>query len=112
MDAALPYIGIPYIYVINQAPFVTLHGQILGCRAVFRMFLGGVALRKTLGWAPTYQYIQTIRACHMPFGKRPKEGKQNQPKTNRQRQPAEDTPIGTIGGNYSGLAIRLTKCFA
>ena len=57
--------------------------------------MGGVAKSK---WGNSYQYIQTKWACHMPLGKRSKDGQENQPKTNRQRQPEEDTTVGALGG--------------
>ena len=49
-------------------------------------------------WAHIYQYIQTKWGWRFPFGKRPKEGQENQPKTNRQGQPEEDTAVVAIGG--------------
>ena len=63
-----------------------------------RMLLAGwVALRKELGWAHIYQYIQAKWAWSLPYVMRPKEGQGNQPKTNGQRQPDEDTTVWAPG---------------
>ena len=97
VNAVIPLIGYPgaklCIYPADFRNATSPHTWRLCCFLGF-LRVGGECYEKH--WAHRHQYIQTKWACRLPYGERSKEGQENQPGTDRQRQSEEDTTVGMI----------------